>query len=70
MARRWLVLGGGGHGRSVADALSANCDQVVGYLDDGHPVGILENGAPVLGALSLTRELKQLFAASDQAPPD
>jgi hypothetical protein len=70
MAQRWLILGAGGHGRSVADAIAANCDHVVGFLDDGQPVGTLVNGKPVLGALSLAWELDRLFAASDQAPPD
>ena len=53
MAQRWLILGAGGHGRSVADAIAANGDHVVGFLDDGQPVGTLVNGTPVLGALSL-----------------
>lgn len=70
MAQRWLILGAGGHGRSVADAIAANGDYVVGFLDDGQPVGTLVNGTPVLGALSLAWELDRLFAASDQAPPD
>ena len=70
MAQRWLILGAGGHGRSVADAIAVNGDHVVGFLDDGQPVGTLVNGTPVLGALSLAWELHRLFAASDQAPPD
>ena len=40
MAQCWLILGAGGHGRSVADAIGANGDQVVGFLDDGQPVGL------------------------------
>ena len=32
---RWLILGAGGHGRSVVDAIRANGDAVVGFLDDG-----------------------------------
>ena len=70
MAQRWLILGAGGHGRSVADAIAANGDQVVGFLDDGQPIGTLVNGIPVLGALSLAWELDRVFAGSDQAPPD
>ena len=69
MAQRWLILGAGGHGRSVADAIAAQGDRVVGFLDDGQPIGTLVNGIPVLGALSLAWELNQLFAASDQALP-
>jgi hypothetical protein len=70
MVQRWLILGAGGHGRSVADAIAANGDHAVGFLDDGQPIGTLLNGTPVLGALSLAWELHRLFAASDQAPPD
>ena len=70
MAQRWLILGAGGHGRSVCDAIAAHGDHVVGFLDDGQPVGTLVNGTPVLRALSLAWELHRLFAASDQAPPD
>jgi hypothetical protein len=70
MAQRWLILGAGGHGRSVADAIAANGDHVVGFLDDGQPVGTLVNGTPVLDAPSLAWELHRLFVASDQAQPD
>jgi hypothetical protein len=70
MAQRWLILGAGGHGRSVADAIAPHGDQVVGFLDDGQPVGTLVNGIPVLGALSLAWELDRFFADSDQVLPD
>lgn len=53
MAQRWLILGAGGHGRSVADAIAANGDHEVGFLDDGHLIGTLVNGTPVFGVLSL-----------------
>jgi hypothetical protein len=53
MAKLWLILGAGGHGRSVCDAITASSDYVVGYLDDALPAGTLVNGTPVLGALSL-----------------
>ena len=33
MAQRWLILGAGGHGRSVADAITACGDHVVGFPD-------------------------------------
>jgi hypothetical protein len=65
-----LILGAGGHGRSVADAIAAHIDRFVGFLDDGQPIGTLANGMPVLGALSSAWELDRLFAGSDQAPPD
>ena len=70
MAQRWLILGAGGHGRSVCDAIAASGDHVVGYLDDALPAGTLVNATPVLGALSLAWDLKRLFEASLEAPPD
>jgi len=53
MAQRWLILGAGGHGRSVCDAITAAGDYVVGYLDDALPAGTLVNGTPVLGSFLL-----------------
>jgi Trk K+ transport system NAD-binding subunit len=41
MAQRWLILGAGGNGRSVCDAITASGDHVVGYLDDALPAGTL-----------------------------
>jgi hypothetical protein len=70
MALSWLILGAGGHGRSVADAIAASGDLVMGFLDDGLPVASLVNGISVLGALAHARELQQLFAATYQGPPD
>jgi hypothetical protein len=70
MAQRWLILGAGGHGRSVCDAITASGDHVVGYLDDPFSAGTLVNGAPVLGVLSLAWDLNRLFEASVEAPPD
>lgn len=49
MAHRWLILGSGGHGRSVADAIRAQGDAVVGFLDDSHPADELVAGVPVIG---------------------
>jgi len=51
MPQRWLILGSGGHGRSVADAINAQGDDVVGFLDDGRPADELVAGIPVLGPL-------------------
>ena len=70
MAQRWLILGAGGHGRSVCDAIAANGDHVVGFLDDALPSGTLVNATPVLSGLSLVWDLNRFFDASDEAPPD
>lgn len=70
MPQRWLVLGAGGHGRSVADAIAASGDHVVGFLDDALPAGTLVNETSVLGGLSLAWDLNRLFDASDEAPAD
>lgn len=48
-----LVLGAGGHGRSVAEAASlSGLFEVVGFLDDALPVGHSVMGHPVLGLLA------------------
>jgi hypothetical protein len=70
MAKLWLILGAGGHGRSVCDAITASSDYVVGYLDDALPAGTLVNGTPVLGALSLAWDLHRLFEPSVESAPD
>jgi hypothetical protein len=70
MAQRWLILGAGGHGRSVCDAITAAGDHVVGFLDDALPASTLANGTPVLGVLSLAWDLNRLFDASVEAAPD
>ena len=70
MAKLWLILGAGGHGRSVCDAMTASSDYVVGYLDDALPAGTLVNGTPVLGALSLAWDLHRLFETSVESAPD
>ena len=67
MAKRWLILGAGGHGRSVCDAIAASGDHVVGFLDDALPAGTLVNGTPVMAVLSLAWDLNRLFAASDES---
>ena len=53
MPHRWLILGSGGHGRSVADAIRAQGDAVLGFLDDSRPADELVAGVPVLGPLRL-----------------
>ena len=56
MPHRWLILGAGGHGRSVADAIRAQGDAVLGFLDDTRPADELVGGDPVLGPLRLARD--------------
>jgi FlaA1/EpsC-like NDP-sugar epimerase len=47
---RLLVVGAGGHGRSVAEAAEMSCHfNVVGFLDDSLPVGDTTLGVHVLG---------------------
>ena len=70
MAQRWLIHGAGGHGRSVADAIAASGDYVVGFLDDALAPGTLVSGTPVMGGLSLGLDLNRFFDTSDEAPPD
>ncbi len=62
---RLLVVGAGGHGRSVAEAAEMSCNfDVVGFLDDSLPVGDTTLGVPVLGPLA---SLSKHRAAADQA---
>lgn len=61
---RLLVVGAGGHGRSVAEAAEMSCHfNVVGFLDDSLPVGGTTLGVPVLGPLA---SLSKHRAAADQ----
>ena len=50
---RLLVVGAGGHGRSLAEAAEMS-DQfdMVGFLDDSLPVGEMVLGVPVLGPVA------------------
>jgi UDP-perosamine 4-acetyltransferase len=43
------ILGAGGHGRVVSDALLANCIQVTGILDANDQTSIQVLGVPILG---------------------
>jgi sugar O-acyltransferase (sialic acid O-acetyltransferase NeuD family) len=54
---RLLVVGAGGHGRSVAEAaeLSARFE-VVGFLDDSLPEGEIVLGVPMLGSVASMAE--------------
>jgi len=62
MPHRWLILGSGGHGRSVADAIRAQGDAVLGFLDDRRPADELVAGVPVLGALRMAWDVKTLLS--------
>ncbi|MBM3145910.1 MAG: hypothetical protein FJ010_13275 [Chloroflexi bacterium] len=53
-----IIYGGGGHGKSLLDLLrSLGTYRVVGFLDDGLPVGEEIMGASVLGSGDLLPEL-------------
>ena len=67
MPHRWLILGSGGHGRLVADAIRAQGDAVVGFLDDSRPAGELVAGIPVLGPMRRAWDVKTLLF-SEGAP--
>jgi sugar O-acyltransferase (sialic acid O-acetyltransferase NeuD family) len=50
---RLLVVGAGGHGRSVAEAAQlSGLFTVVGFLDDSMPAGEMALGIPVLGSVA------------------
>ena len=70
MPHRWLILRSGGHGRTVADAVRAQGDAVVGFLDDSRPAGELVAGVPVLGPLRLAWDVKTLQCLEGASSPD
>jgi sugar O-acyltransferase (sialic acid O-acetyltransferase NeuD family) len=62
---RLLVVGSGGHGRSVAEAAElSGLFEVVGFLDDALPVGEIVLGVPILGPVD---SMATQRTASDQA---
>jgi sugar O-acyltransferase (sialic acid O-acetyltransferase NeuD family) len=62
---RLLVVGAGGHGRSVAEAAQWSClFMVVGFLDDALPAGEMALGLPVLGPVA---SMAQHRRVADQA---
>jgi sugar O-acyltransferase (sialic acid O-acetyltransferase NeuD family) len=62
---RLLVVGAGGHGRSVAEAAELSGQfVVVGFLDDSLPAGETVLGLPVLGPAA---SMAQHLATADQA---
>jgi hypothetical protein len=64
------MLGAGGHDRSVADAIRAQGDALLGFFDDSRPAGELVAGVPVIGALSLAWEFKALPWPEGSSAPD
>ena len=70
MPHRWLILGAGGHGRSVADAIRVQGDALLGFLDDSRTAGELVDGVRVIGALSLASEFKALPCSEGSPAPD
>jgi sugar O-acyltransferase (sialic acid O-acetyltransferase NeuD family) len=62
---RLIVVGSGGHGRSVAEAAELSGQfEVVGFLDDALPTNKLVLGVPVLGAVA---SMAKHQAVADQA---
>lgn len=62
---RLLVVGAGGHGRSVAEAAELSGQfEVVGFLDDSLPAVEPVLGVPVLGPVA---SMAHLLTAADQA---
>ena len=70
MPHRWLILGSGGHGRSVADAIRAQGDAVLGFLDDSRPADELLAGVPVLGPLRLAWDVMTQPCPEGAPTPD
>ncbi len=70
MPHRWLILGSGGHGRSVADAIRAQGDAVLGFLDDTRPADELVAGIPVLGPLRLAWDVTTQPCPEGAPSPD
>ena len=66
----WLILGAGGHGRSVADSIIFNGDDVVGFLDDSYSSNAFVSGIPVLGPLSLSYNLHSVSYSTSFKPFD
>lgn len=67
---RLLVVGAGGHGRSVAEAAELSGQfEVVGFLDDSLPAGDTALGLPALGlsVLGPVASMADHRAAADQA---
>ncbi len=51
-----LIIGAGGHGQSVLEAVKLNGQfEVVGFVDDTLPLGTLVLGYPVFGSVDLPK---------------
>lgn len=62
---RLLVVGAGGHGRSVAEAAELSGQfEVVGFLDDTLPAGEIVLGLPILGSVA---SMENQRGVADQA---
>lgn len=60
-----FVIGAGGHGRVVCEALqAAGGAQVVGFVDDTVSIGTVLCGVPVVGRLSQLEQLAKNFSAT------
>ncbi len=70
MPHRWLIRGSGGLGRSLADAIRAQVDVVLGFLYDSSPADELVNGASVLGPLRRALDILTLPLHEGAPPPD
>lgn len=56
MAAEVVIIGGGSHGKVIADIVVKSGDRVAGFLDDGIPVGTKVLGFPVLGPIAACRD--------------
>jgi len=70
MPQRWLILGSGGHVRSVADAIREHGAAVLGFLDDSRPADELVADVPVLGPLRLAWDVMTQPCAEGAPTPD
>jgi len=59
-----------GHGRSVSDAIRAQADAVLVFLDDIRPAHELVGGVPVLGPLRLAWDVKTQPCPEGAPTPD
>ncbi len=55
------IIGAGGHGQVVADAILKEGFSVRGFFDDGIPAGKIVEGIPVLGEIALAKKISGKF---------
>lgn len=59
LKRRLVIIGAGGHGRSVAEAVMASGEfQIVGFVDDANPALSQLWGLPMLGRVSQVQDFR------------